>query len=311
MAVVLALSLQNGLSPPSRGLALGPPADPAQVYEAARPEWSFRGLFALRELFPARLETVPIFVLPTLLLLMILAMPWIGRIAVGRWFNVALIVALVGGLGVLTWISLSSDARNKDYQQAIAAANQRAERLKDVIAPEPDRPPEIPPAGALALARRDARAVDLFASCATCHDYRDGRDTFSRPAGAKPTAPDLYRFASRPWLAAFLDPKQISGPRFFGNTKFRGALMPSFVKNTFSASKLDDKGKAELQDLIAALSAEAGLRSQRAMDARPAHRQFYGKKNDRMPAYAATADPAKNVLSDEDIGVLADWLRGQ
>ncbi len=359
MAVVLALSLQNGLSPQHRGVTLGPPADPAKVYEAARPEWSFRGLFELRELFPARLETVPIFVLPTLVLLMILAMPWIGRIAVGRWFNVALIVVLLGGLGVLTWISLSGDARNKDYQQALAAARTRAERLKEQIAPEPDRPPEIPPAGALWLARRDARAVELFASCATCHDYRDGRDTFSRPAGWQPTAPDLYRFASRPWLAAFLDPKQISGPRFFGNTKFRRALMPSFVKNTLS--KLDDKGKAELQDLIAALSAEAGLRSQRALDARdaakikagraaltsfgctdchkfrtqgqigdaplltgygsrswlvgiisnPAHKRFYGTKNDRMPAYAATDDPAKNILSDEDIGLLADWLRGQ
>ena len=135
--------------------------------------------------------------------------------------------------------------------------------------------------------------------------------------------------------------------------------MPSFVKNTLS--KLDERGKAELQDLIAALSAEAGLRSQRALDARdaakikagraaltsfgctdchkfrtqgqigdaplltgygsrswlvgiisnPAHKRFYGTKNDRMPAYAATDDPAKNILSDEDIGLLADWLRGQ
>ena len=91
---------------------------------------------------------MPIFVLPTLVLLMILAMPWIGRIAVGHWFNVALIVVLLGGLGVLTWISLSGDARNKDYQQALAAARTRAERLKEQIAPEPDRPPEIPPAAA-------------------------------------------------------------------------------------------------------------------------------------------------------------------
>ena len=43
----------------------------------------------------------------------------------------------------------------------------------------------------------------------------------------------------------------------------------------------------------------------------PAHRRFYGSKNDRMPAYAAAADPAKNLLSDEELGILADWLRGQ
>jgi len=44
----------------------------------------------------------------------------------------------------------------------------------------------------------------------------------------------------------------------------------------------------------------------------PAHQRFYGKKNDRMPAYAESADePDKNVLSAAAIGILADWLRGE
>jgi len=79
MAVILALALQNGLLPQHRGVALGAPADPARAYEAARPEWSFRGLYQLRELFPTSMEVVPIFVLPALVVLALLAMPWIAR----------------------------------------------------------------------------------------------------------------------------------------------------------------------------------------------------------------------------------------
>ena len=360
MAVILALALQNGLSPAQRGIAVGPPADPAVAYPAARPEWSFRGLYELRDLFPTSLEAVPVFVIPGLIVLVLLAMPWIGRSRAGHWCNVGLIVALGAGLAVLSWSSLAADARDKDYQASLAAASRRAQRVKELIAPEAGAPPRIPPGGALVIARREARAEGLFAACATCHEFRDGRGTFSRPADQKATAPDLYRFASREWLRDFLDTKQISGPRFFGNTKFKNAAMPQFVKGTLA--RLDDKDKEELRSVIAALSAEAGLPSQRELDARdakqidagrramldafsctdchkfrgkgnlgngpeltgygsrqwlmgiisdPAHRRFYGSKNDRMPAYAAAADPAKNLLSDEELGILADWLRGQ
>jgi ubiquinol-cytochrome c reductase cytochrome b subunit len=359
MAVVLALALQHGLAGEHRGVALGPPADPAAAYPAARPEWSFRGLYQLRDLFPTNLEAVPVFVIPGLVVLVLLAMPWIGRTRVGHWCNVAIIVAMGVGLAVLSWISLAADARDKDYQESLAAAGRRAERVEELIAPEAGSPPRIPPGGALVIARREGWAESLFAACASCHEFADGRDTFPRPADQKPTAPDLYRFAGRGWLSDFLDPKQISGPRFFGNTKFRNAVMPSFVKRTLA--KLDDKDKEDLRNLIAALSAEAALPHERELDARdaekihagqaafgtfgctdchkfrhegrlgtapdltgygsrswlvgiisdPAHRRFYGSKNDRMPAYAAAADPAKNLLSDEDIGLLADWLREQ
>ena len=42
----------------------------------------------------------------------------------------------------------------------------------------------------------------------------------------------------------------------------------------------------------------------------PAHKRFYGKDNDRMPGYAESTDPSKHILSQHDIGVLSDWLRG-
>jgi ubiquinol-cytochrome c reductase cytochrome b subunit len=41
------------------------------------------------------------------------------------------------------------------------------------------------------------------------------------------------------------------------------------------------------------------------------HRRFYGKANDGMPVYAdSSTEPANHVMSARDIGVLADWLRG-
>lgn len=45
--------------------------------------------------------------------------------------------------------------------------------------------------------------------------------------------------------------------------------------------------------------------------ANPAHARFYGDHNDRMPAYAESDDPSKNVLSARDIELLTDWLRGE
>jgi ubiquinol-cytochrome c reductase cytochrome b subunit len=42
----------------------------------------------------------------------------------------------------------------------------------------------------------------------------------------------------------------------------------------------------------------------------PANRHYYGKLNDRMPAYVGSNDPAQNTLSAEQIKLLVDWLRG-
>ncbi len=44
----------------------------------------------------------------------------------------------------------------------------------------------------------------------------------------------------------------------------------------------------------------------------PAHSRFYGKANDRMPAFAEwTDDPRKNMLSSRDMELLVEWLRGE
>jgi ubiquinol-cytochrome c reductase cytochrome b subunit len=119
-----------------------------------------------------------------------------------------------------------------------------------------------------------------------------------------------------------------------------------------------DDQRAQLQKVIAALSAEAGLKSQRDLGQRdaafitegktlittegmrctechqfhkpdedatapdltdfgsrswliafvsnPAHARFYGKRNDRMPAFGED-----KVLDGHAIELIADWLRGE
>ena len=133
--------------------------------------------------------------------------------------------------------------------------------------------------------------------------------------------------------------------------------MYGFIKETFADFEAKEK-----QQIIEALSHEAGLKSQDDTDIRdktgiaagskliaencngchafhgkrgddgkgpqltgygsrewligiignPAHERFYGKENDRMPAYAeSSSDPKKNVLSQQELELLVDWLRGE
>ncbi len=45
----------------------------------------------------------------------------------------------------------------------------------------------------------------------------------------------------------------------------------------------------------------------------PAHKRFYGKDNDRMPSFAESAADAKksNILTEQELELLSDWLRGE
>jgi ubiquinol-cytochrome c reductase cytochrome b subunit len=43
----------------------------------------------------------------------------------------------------------------------------------------------------------------------------------------------------------------------------------------------------------------------------PEHERFYPDTNDRMPAFAASDDPAANRLSPEELDLVVAWLRGE
>src|SRR5208337_3856481 len=100
--------------------------------------------------------------------------------------------------------------------------------------------------------------------CASCHDYSGPASGVVRPE--KPTASDLRGFASREWLTEFMTVKGFTSPKFFGNTKFnpkQKSKMYEFLKETFADYDIKEK-----QQIIQALSHEAGLKSQADADSR-------------------------------------------
>jgi ubiquinol-cytochrome c reductase cytochrome b subunit len=363
LVIVLLLACQHGVELPEAGAPLLSPADtsPLNAYDAARPEWFLVGVYEFSHLFPGEWGIVPIFIVPGLLVVFVLAMPFVGKHWIGQSFNVLFTLLLLGAVVWLTYYSYEKDRKDPAHQRAIAIELWRADRVCELIRHNKG----IPPSGALSLLQHDPKSEGprLFAQqCASCHNHLTPGDkgVFQNMSIEKPTAPNLAGFASRRWIAGLLDPKQISGPNYFGGTKLRGGDMPGFVKETFGDA--DAEQKKNIEKVAIALSAEAHLPSQKTLDAQdakiiaegrklivgdfgctnchkfhksgssgsapeltgygspewiagivrnPASRHFYGKLNDRMPAYAASDDPAQNALSPEQIKLLADWLRGE
>lgn len=274
--VVLLLTVQRGLpfigsrvawSDPasSFGAPLGAPADPdpSRFYQAARPEWSFRGLYGFSNVFPGEWSILPIFVIPGLVALAVFLMPLVGRWPIGHVWNIAVAIVLAGGLGYFTVTSYMHDWSDKDFQMARAVGEEEAKRTVELIALRGG----IPPAGALALIREDPRTEGprLYEQqCLSCHNY-------SAPKARQmltetPSAPDLFGFATREWLRGFFDPQQIAGAKYFGNTRFAAGIMVRYVEERFSKLPKEDQ-----EAVIAALSAEARLPSQREIDERDAN----------------------------------------
>jgi ubiquinol-cytochrome c reductase cytochrome b subunit len=127
-------------------------------------------------------------------------------------------------------------------------------------------PAGIPAAGALALTRGDPwlRGPRLFAAyCAGCHRY-DGHDGLGQIPDEAPSAADLKGFAGRAWLAGLLDPERVDSAHYFGGTRFKEGRMVRFVKR--DVAQFTPEQRAELQSVVAALSAEAALPRQSALE---------------------------------------------
>jgi quinol-cytochrome oxidoreductase complex cytochrome b subunit/mono/diheme cytochrome c family protein len=302
LATVVFLTVKFG------GAPLAAPADPSEPYSAARPEWYFLFLFQFLKYFPGGTEVWGAIIIPSLAMLILAVMPFIGKWRLGHTFNGGFLVALLLGAGLLTWQAKREDSNNPSYLVAEQQAQRDAKRVVELA----QSPTGIPPEGAVSLLRADplTQGPRLFAKhCASCHRY-DGHDgtgnirftdyaaqtgdsvqmvesKFAMTDGElrahnnlttaeltsgqmlrvkePATAPDLKGFGSRAWLAGMLDPAQVGGDRYFGGTKFKDGKMAKWVRDKLS-KKLPAK-QAELNELIAAVSAEAGLKSQRALEA--------------------------------------------
>ena len=222
------------------------------------------------------------------------------------------------------------------------------------------RPEKIPPAGALELVRNDAlsQGPKLFAQhCASCHAHVDPAAAGASALLAKASAANLFEFGKASWMRGLLDPKQVAGPAYFGNTAHKEGDMVNFVTNDLTDR--DTWKPADIEAVIAAMAAEAGFADAKAPPdliekgrtliadgercggchkfgdndmelgsapditgwgskewlvgilTDPTHERFYGDSNDRMPSFGKADEGAMPLLTSQQIGLIADWLRGE
>jgi ubiquinol-cytochrome c reductase cytochrome b subunit len=262
MGVVLLITVKPqwfGFAHLGMGAPLASPADPTDLYAAARPEWYFLFLFQFLKYFPGELEIVGAIVIPGAIVGYFALMPWIGRHIAGHVLNILVSIFLLGGAIWLTLTAKNNDARNAGYQTAAKEAQIKAARAIELAS----GPKGIPAQGALQLLHQDPKTQgpQLFAThCSSCHRY-DGHDGLGAIPADAPSAPDLKGFASRQWLTEFLNPDHIATERYFGGTAFADGDMVKYV--TDDVAEFDADKKDALAAVVRILSAEAQLPSQK------------------------------------------------
>ncbi|MCH2113659.1 MAG: cytochrome bc complex cytochrome b subunit [Pirellulales bacterium] len=307
VAALGVLAAVVGLAVYYHGAELTAPADPANNYAAARPEWYFLFLFQFLKWFPGQMEVWGAFIIPGVVVGVLFLMPWIGRWKVGHVFNVLFLFVLLGGAALLTVQAIcddtmagTADATFEEYKnkfgketaeenkQAFAAsldflkAKRDAQHAAERVIALARSDLGIPPTGALALVYDDPylQGPLLFKQyCASCHNYVDWKNPdplLSDLVNPAPTAPNLHGVGSRKWAAALLDPEQVGGPDYLGypGSPFVGdgdnTEMVEFVQECFGEdlpAAEREKVEAAFQKIAMALSAEAKLPAQAAADA--------------------------------------------
>ncbi|MDR3199751.1 MAG: cytochrome b N-terminal domain-containing protein [Planctomycetaceae bacterium] len=261
----------------SLGVHLSAPADPADFYDAARPEWSFRALYHFCNLkikgkngeidvFPGERKYIPIFVVTGCLMFYAALIPIIGRLKIGHCFNVIMVLFLFLSVCYLTYASYHHDYCDpamESFRQDEANAEQIAERAVELcLAPD-----GIPPTGALTLLQRDPllQGPALYTQhCAVCHPFKplDGEQEspdFKPIPCETPKAPNLYQPMRKKWIEGFFDTKRIRNDDYFGKTKFASGTMTGYVRGELKEilSEDEDENGKLLDQLVDVLYEDA------------------------------------------------------
>jgi ubiquinol-cytochrome c reductase cytochrome b subunit len=193
------------------GAELAAPANPAEPYAAARPEWYFLSLFRL-----LKFEAIEHFglafgaiVIPGLVMTYIVMMPFIALVRGGHRLNVLVTSGLALTIVGLTGLAWYEDTQNSDHMAAVTEAERDAERARDLATGKS----LIPLDGPMGLLTNDPQTQGprLFARhCAACHHYQghDGRGRIlteidsetGKQVASLPSAPDLGDLGSTAWM---------------------------------------------------------------------------------------------------------------
>jgi ubiquinol-cytochrome c reductase cytochrome b subunit len=197
-----------------KGAELNPPANPAEAFEAARPEWYFLFLFRFLKikLIGAMGTAFGALYIPGLLFGILVAMPLIAKWRAGHKFNIAYTWIIMAGIVLLTGIAFYEDNTNDDHQAALAEVHRDGARVKELA----NGPMMIPVEGAGSLLAADpyTRGPRIFADkCAACHRWNghNGRgrilklvDESGKAHVTMPVATDLANATSRDWLRSVI-----------------------------------------------------------------------------------------------------------
>ncbi len=256
IACLAVLAIVMSLSFYFRGAELYAPADGAKEFSAARPEWYFLFLFQFLKLFEGYGETGELLgaiVVPGIAMFILFLMPITGRFRAGHWFNVGFIFLVLAGAGLLTVEAIREDRGNPDHANAVWVAHQNSELALHLAEGG------IPSQGHRFQMRNHpkARALNIVTdTCLACHGYSDAQG-HGFHLGEQSSAPNLYGFGTREWVKGLLDPNQVAGPNYFGNTALSDGDMVNYVK-----SDMQDKDNGYtpevLEEIAVALAAEAG-----------------------------------------------------
>lgn len=239
------------------GAPLYAPADP-DLPHSPRPEWYFRWLFELRRHFTGKTEFVATMVIPSALLLVLMATPFLDRFKSRRLSSVCrgiIVSTCLCGWGWITLTSYRQDWQDSQYQaeeSEFGALTSRALVLAEAV--------PISEEGAVELLRNDplTQGPRLFARhCVGCHSFVDQQGVGL--VSAQPSAPNLYGIGTVEWIEGFLTPSRIVSDEYFGLTQFRDGDMVHHIQGLFpeDVSEATSTRSDELHSVAVALAAES------------------------------------------------------
>ena len=324
-----------------KGAPLGPPADPSNEFPA-RPEWYFLFLFQLLKYVPAFWGAV---IIPLALGLLIFLQPFIGASKKGHHFNIGFWWCLLAGAAGLTFLAFSEDQANLNHGAAVKEADWQAQRVVQIAQEEGIPPTGAVTLLREDHQNRGRRIFASHCASCHRYNGHDGRGYSVEDEPSAPELAGFASNSWLTKLLDYehyISPEYFGGTAFKDGTMAKKVLkkydedekklLPQVAlllsdlaelpyQNSLSEERrenlmdiyYDDLACVDCHDINSEGEGSApdltGYGSRKWMVefiVNPEHERFYGKKNDRMPAFGRD-----EKLSLEEIEIVVDWIRSK